>query len=499
MSQQKQNNYLFLMSLLGGMIGILLLLVVSQIICSQYAKKDTEVQAQRIVDFSIQLNNEILESIHLVEVEKINNCSDENLNKLRRIVWNHDFVNDIGLVKNHYMLCSAIWGAFQPALVLPKVDYITGSGLSKIKNNGSILPYQSIGNITLKNNTLVVITPNAFNALKDLSNRYGIQIIAKKAKYTYFLSNYDESKKSKFHLPFQTWQVKLCHPVKDVCAVVLDYQAGISHLSKSELIVIVFMGWLFGSVLTLLGGYFIRSQDSLSNRLKRAIKNNYLYVEYQPIVRLIDQKIVGVEALVRWNDAKYGQISPLFFVNLAEKLKLDQEITQFVLNQSLQDFKDIFKKNEEFTVSINLNKSDLISPSFYYFLKKKLEIFEVKPHHVVCEVTERVDLTLEELSKQIHKLKLLGCRISLDDFGTGTSNLSSLSELAFDTIKIDKLLLKHITQNKLWADLVIAIIGLAQEKQYKIVFEGVETAEQWQFLKKQIRCAFAQGWLFDIR
>ncbi|WP_343595793.1 EAL domain-containing protein [Acinetobacter sp.] len=494
MSQQKQNDNLFWISLLGGLIGVLLLLCIFQIICFQYSKKIAESEADDILNFSLQINKEILESIDLVKAQKIETCSPENLDKLKKIVWDHVFVNDIGMTEGQYILCSATWGEFEPKLSLPKVSYVTGSGLAKIKNDGSVLPYQSSGNITLKDHILVVTTPNAFDTLMALSSRYEIEILAKKAAYTYFLSN--KAKLRNSFLPFQTLQVKICHPIRDVCTILSDNQAGISRLSKSELLLIILAGWVFGTLFSIVTVYFIRSRDSLSNRLRRAIKNRHLYVEYQPIVQLIDQKIVGVEALIRWKDAKYGQVAPLFFVNLAEKLKLDKEITQFVLTQSLSDFKQIFEQNEDFTVSINLNKSDLMTDSFCYYLERQLKTFAVKPHQVVCEVTERVDLTLEELSQQIQKIKKLGCRISLDDFGTGTSNLSSLSELAFDTIKIDKLLLKHVTQNKCWEDLVIAIIGLAQEKQYKIVFEGIETDAQWAFLKHQINCAFAQGWLF---
>ncbi|MEB3767525.1 EAL domain-containing protein [Acinetobacter sp. MD2] len=496
MSQKKQDYYPFLLALVGGLLGLGVLISAMQLIYYQDSKHAIEAYAQEAMDFTLQVNSEIIDSLQAAASLNIQDCSTENFNQLKKIIWNHQFINDIGIVKHHLLLCSAMWGRFQPEIILPPIGYTNATGFSKIKNNGAIFPYHLNGNMTLKNNILVVVQPKAFDTLKRLSNRFDLKITAKRANYTYFFLRHHDATQMSDEFPFQTQDIRRCHPVRDVCIEIRDYQAGVARLSNQEWWLVIMIGSVFGIVVTVFGLHFLRSSDSLSNRLKRAIKKRDLYVEYQPIVRLMDQKIVGVEALVRWNDPKYGQISPLLFINLAEKLKLDREITQFVLNQALSDFKNVFKQNADFTVSINLNKSDLITTSFYTLLVKQLKKFDVEPKQIVCEVTERVDLNLEDLSEKINQIKALGCRVSLDDFGTGTSNLSSLSGLAFDTIKIDKILLKHVTQNQFWKDLVIAIIALTQEQKYKIVFEGVETQAQWEFLKEQIDGAFAQGWLF---
>jgi diguanylate cyclase (GGDEF)-like protein/PAS domain S-box-containing protein len=232
----------------------------------------------------------------------------------------------------------------------------------------------------------------------------------------------------------------------------------------------------------------------LFNQLVAAIENRRLNVVYQPIVSLVTGKIHGCEALVRWEGEDGNVIPPDVFIPLAEESGMIITIDRFVL-KSAKSF--IEKLNEELDIQLwlSVNAStrllymrDELAQDWFHEVKKsdKLPISVEITERVLVEDAERALSVLNELSSA-------GVRISIDDFGTGYSGLSYLSKFPVHSLKIDRSFVDKIGKVKTEESLIETMLLMAEKLQIEVVAEGVETQEQFEFLKK-IACDYAQGY-----
>ena len=227
---------------------------------------------------------------------------------------------------------------------------------------------------------------------------------------------------------------------------------------------------------------YAQDRASIESRLKLAVKNNELKVEYQPIFSTSQKSYVGFEALVRWPSREDQQlITPDTFIPIAEQSHLIIDITEFVLDSVCKQIALWEKKfpEREFYVSINLSPYHLRDSkfviSFYHTMRKYL----VKSKRIHFEITETA--ILKNAQQAIYSLGLLrdfGFGLSLDDFGTGYSSLSHLQKLPVDTIKIDKSFVSKVAQCDKSNTLIKAILLIARNFKLKLIAEGVETDEQ---------------------
>ncbi len=229
--------------------------------------------------------------------------------------------------------------------------------------------------------------------------------------------------------------------------------------------------------------------------LRRAIRQQNFYVEYQPIVELHSRRVVGAEALVRWKSPQ-GNVQPDHFIPLAEDRGLIHLITGQVLSIITQDLPRILEIDPNFEVAINMSAGDLRSGRTIEQLDRLLDTTAAQPHNIGIEATERAFLHDPETAELIGVLRRKGFRVAIDDFGTGYSSLACLQSLSLDTLKIDRAFVETIDTNGATSQVVLHIIEMARSLHLEMVAEGVETEEQAQFLlRRGVR--YAQGWLFD--
>jgi c-di-GMP phosphodiesterase len=236
---------------------------------------------------------------------------------------------------------------------------------------------------------------------------------------------------------------------------------------------------------------------SMQAELARAISSGRLSVEYQPFFDVEKGIVVGVEALVRWNNRREGPLSPAVFVPLAEQMGLLPELTEFVFNRTLTELAPLLRQFPRMRVSINCHVSTLSSPA----LARYVQVWRdagLAPDRLVFEVTERANAHFDAASVKVpmEALKAQGTRFAMDDFGVGFSNLNSLRSLPFDFLKIDKAFVDGITVDAAdAAGFVDHIIALAKRLNLRVVAEGVETQAQRDYLQR-VGVHFMQGWLF---
>jgi diguanylate cyclase (GGDEF)-like protein/PAS domain S-box-containing protein len=237
---------------------------------------------------------------------------------------------------------------------------------------------------------------------------------------------------------------------------------------------------------------------TLETDLRKAIQRDEFILHYQPRVDTFSGEIVGAEALIRWNHPKWGMVSPIEFIPLAEETGLINEIGDWVIQQVCKQLKDWKQKGCNLVpISINLSAKTLMRADLVPTIIKHVTKSEINPSLIEIEITENSIIQNEtSVLSTIELLKDMGISISLDDFGTGYSSIGYLKKFNVDYIKIDRSYIKDIIENPGDSTIVQSIILLAKGFQLKVVAEGVETKEQWEVLKG-LGCHFIQGYLFS--
>lgn len=223
-----------------------------------------------------------------------------------------------------------------------------------------------------------------------------------------------------------------------------------------------------------------------------------IYYVFQPQFDTIDQKIIGIEVLSRWNHMELGYIPPEEFIKVAEDTGLIQSLTEKMIDSVLPNFQ-IWKRQYDFngTIAFNMSSSLVSSEAFINYLKHKLAKFPDLKGTIEMEITESLQLSSSPLVIQhMNQLHEIGICLSIDDFGTGYSRLSYFSEIPMKKIKIDKFFIDQIGSNNKGEAVLQSIIILARKTQITVVGEGVETDEQFHYLRTQ-GCHLVQGFLFD--
>ena len=253
-------------------------------------------------------------------------------------------------------------------------------------------------------------------------------------------------------------------------------------------------------------GYAVYSPDhdqgapqhlALLGELRKAIINNELFLHYQPKVDLANQTVPGLEALVRWKHPEAGIISPDRFIPLAEQTGLIMPLSLWVLNEALRQCKTWNEQGLPLKVAVNLSAVNLDSEGLFEQIKGLLQSTAVSPSQVELEVTETAIMASPQRAmEQIGRLKEMGLRISIDDFGIGYSSLAYLKKLPVDTIKIDKAFVMNMVTDQEDCVIVRSIINLAHSLGLKVVAEGVENRKIMELLK-QLGCDEGQGYYFS--
>lgn len=236
----------------------------------------------------------------------------------------------------------------------------------------------------------------------------------------------------------------------------------------------------------------------IENDLRRALKNQELLLYYQPQVDAISLKIVGAEALVRWQHPEWGLVSPARFIPIAEESGQIREIGNWVLHSAVQQNADWKAAGLPIVpVAINLSVIQFKDPSLCDTVVEALQLSGLDPAKMELELTESI--AMEDSSFTIDtvaRLHALGIALSIDDFGTGYSSLSYLKRFKIDKLKIDQSFVRDLHRDSDDAAIVTAIIGLARSLGFKTIAEGVETQEQLDFLRAN-QCDEIQGYLFS--
>lgn len=242
----------------------------------------------------------------------------------------------------------------------------------------------------------------------------------------------------------------------------------------------------------------VAEQLTLETKLRRAIEMDEFVLHYQPKVELRTGQVVGLEALIRWNDPVTGLVPPGKFIPVLEETGLIREVGNWVMERAAHQYNEWQLGGAESPrIAVNVSALQLASSDFVARLGRVLQAHPERGPGIDLEITESV--FVDDLAGSIDKLRAArecGMAVVIDDFGTGYSSLSYLSRLPIDGLKIDRSFVERMVEEPQSTAIVTTIISLAHALDLKVVAEGVETVQQAQFLRL-LRCDQIQGYLFS--
>lgn len=241
---------------------------------------------------------------------------------------------------------------------------------------------------------------------------------------------------------------------------------------------------------------------TIANKIHKAIDNEELSLNYQPIYNLAENRISSLEALIRWkNEELGGMVNPEEFISVSEEVGFIDSLTYWVFENGLHQLKRWHKQGySDLRITLNLSGALLYNPSIIDNINNIIASSGIEPKFITVELTENVFINdNDSIITMLNKMSEIGLKIAIDDFGTGYSSFAYLQKLPIDVIKIDKMFTQSLFEDNACKEntaIVLSIIELGRHAGYDIIAEGVETINQMNFLAEH-KCKYGQGYHFS--
>ncbi|KTD64067.1 EAL domain-containing protein [Legionella spiritensis] len=262
--------------------------------------------------------------------------------------------------------------------------------------------------------------------------------------------------------------------------------------------IIIILTLIFLSVIVYLAlRRFLNKRLSLSYAITNSLKQNHFAPIYQPIMDMVNNRVCGVEVLVRWQIASDKIVMPDFFIEEAEATGLIIPITTQLIEKAFSQCRTLLTDNPQFHLAVNVSANHFRDINFINEFYRLCDKYHILPQQIVLELTERQLFDKDDLTSIsfMNELRDKGFSLAIDDFGTGHASINYLRHLPFNYLKIDKIFIQAIGTGAITETLNQAIINMANSLNIAIIAEGVETLEQYNYLKQQ-NVDYIQGWYF---
>lgn len=486
--------------------GVILLcaavgLVIGLGVAYQTTERRLSHYAQRLINYAETYNAEINTTLDAVNASPFPFCSDEDIARLRILVFHGHLVKDIGRVRNNAIYCTSMRGRMDVPLDKGKPDLVTHSGRSIWLNRPLVSAPGMFGDITQSGEADFVASRDTFGHLQEapmtytttLTNR-ATQEVVRTAGDTLKLTK-EEVLAEKNLFRDDAFYVARCSAQYAPCMVTGIPLKDAWQMNNSLIGGFLLIGTLAGIGLAVTF-QLQPNKRTLAAQLRRALRRNLITMVYQPIVEVRTGKIIGAEALARWTDEDGLYVPPDVFVAAAEELGFIGKLTRVVLRVVTDELGEYLRAHPDFKLNVNISATDLSDPHFLPMLEKLLKKRNISPSSLNMELTERSTADHPLAVAAIRKLRARGHQFYIDDFGTGYSSLAYLNELAVDAIKIDRAFTDAVGSGSLTAAIVPQILAMAAKLKVKVVVEGVERADQSAYFAGLDQEILAQGWHF---
>jgi sensor c-di-GMP phosphodiesterase-like protein len=438
----------------------------------------------------------------LVDAHAKDPCSEDNIERMRRISILSTRVHTFGYVSGDRLICSS-GGSFGQGVDLGPVDYTTpypasfrvnvefpfakGSKFVVVESRGyvAVIAKDLLVDWKMTEQDAAIAAISTFTP-RSLSSRGVIRpewfgVNPSLHETTFLDSGYIVaiSRSTKYRIG----------------TIVALPIAHVTDRTKSFAMVLAPVGAVAGLLLAFAILYLGRIQLELPAVIRAALRRKEFYLLYQPIVELSTGNWVGAEALIRWKRRNGEIVGPDLFIPAAEQAGLIQRITERVLELVTQDAVDLFHRHPDFYLSINVSPADLHSAHTVELLQQLARTLNAGPNNLIVEATERGLVKADEGKEVIRAIRAAGIRVAIDDFGTGYSSLSYLESFELDFLKIDRDFVESVGTGAATSHVAEHIIEMAKALKLELIAEGIETEAQARYLRGH-GVRFAQGFLY---
>ncbi|WP_237022552.1 EAL domain-containing protein [Herbaspirillum frisingense] len=480
--------------LLWACLGMLIGMVLAQLALTVSELRHIDASSMQALQRAEDAARATGDALRRAEASPFQQCSDDDLAVLRNIAYANSYVADLGRVDQGMVRCTALWGQLAQPFVLPEPLYQAGRGF-KIWLGQAIVHTHAPSNVVGLQRSLALTAPTTFDLnrfYQDVSLRItngdGTRVLVEREGVRYnpdgaigLLPGVD---------------VTHCNTDLALCAQASARLHWYPALYPRGLIALLAGSFVAGALACLLHLRSRRHQGVL-DRLRHGIANDEIVLLYQPIVCINDLSLKGYEALARWRPADEPEIGPEIFVPLAVQNRLCTALAKVVFARALREMQALLLANPDLILAINTEVADIEDANFVRFALELTANHAALRRQLHLEVTERADIRSAAFTHNIDLLRRAGFAIWIDDFGTGSANLSHLSYARFDGIKIDRLFTSALSTGSPLRSVVPNLLRLAGELDLQVVIEGIETEEQLQLIRGIAPDIHAQGWLFS--
>lgn len=458
---------------------------------AQEIARDVLARTEALATQATEIERQILSHSHL------NSCDDEMVAVYASLAIRSRYVELIGHSEGDTLVCSGL-GQHPEGISLGPVDYVSSNGVSIRQSvalhdeefaafeRGSlalIIRADLPTDLLLSDARISVGILNR-SLRKHLSSRGG-------ASPDQLSLDVDES----VYFDGRFLRVLEHSDIFDITTYAAMPEAYLKQELNNLSLVLAPIGLALGLALASALLWIIRHQQSLPAQLRSALRSGEFSLHYQPIVDLRSGALVGVEALLRWPKGESRKLHPEHFIPVAEECGLIGRVTSYVIEQVEKDAPSFVAAYPDAVISINLAAEDLASSATAERLERLLDSSVIQAHNIAVEVTEHSLIKTETALKAIKRIRAHGIKVAMDDFGTGFSGLSNLTELPLDALKIDRSFVQALGDHPASEDVLLHVIAIAKSLGLTIIAEGVETSTQEDFLTTH-GVHRAQGWLY---
>ena len=490
-----------------GLLAVLLPIIAAVVLAERRSFEQQRDRATRLAGEILYRSNKVTDQIaaafrELNAIQGVDPCTDANLDRMRKLVVQYNLLIDVGHVDGQQMRCSSFGRSVYP-IGPPSYRSALGNDVRTRLEHPLLTGSQLVMVTSPRTGYSVLIHKDSALDVAPAEDRlsYGVIGVQSRSAVAHhgafdpaWLDRIGDARETSVFDGERIIGWKRSDRY-DLAAYVAIPRTEIENDSSQALLVLLPVGIGAGLLLALVVAQLVRLQRTLSTALRDALKNDELFLVYQPIVDLASGRWVGAEALLRWRSASGSLVSPEVFIPEAERSQLIERVTARVVELLVRDAAELLRERPDFHIAINLSAQDFGNAALPEQLRSACAQMRVPPASLHIEATERVFLDLGQARKTVAALRAQGHVVSIDDFGTGYSSLSYLTDFELDCLKIDKRFVSTIGTQAVTRNVIGHIIEMAKSLQLRMIAEGVETQEQADYLRAHgVECA--QGWLF---
>jgi sensor c-di-GMP phosphodiesterase-like protein len=481
---------------LAFLSGVLFSLMIIFFIYSYILKSQLLEQGENILADLVNTTEQGYSVLASLNNKGFSNCSNENLLAMRKSQFESNDIKDIGFLNNDLLTCTTGIGLLAKPIKETSPNLILDG--HKFWFNHKLITFDRTlqGIVIRKDNYNIVASFQGILYEHRKFNEYEL-LAVKGDEITHLFGKPDlYQQKAKMGKPYfstglLSHSLELCGPKGIICVVI--QQKNFSEFQVGPVLLILMFISLVSGVATLHAYQWMYSYIySTKRRIKLGLSFKGIKPHYQPIIELKTGKVMGCELLARFED-HIGPLYPDQFISVVSELDMSWLMTEHLILQAIDDFKEIKVIDKPFYLSINVFPKDINNGN----ILKGVELLKnITPNLQICfEVTEDEELHYSKVGDTLEKLSKSHIKISIDDFGTGYSNLSQLKLLDIDTLKVDKSFIDEVETGSIRSTLIPNIVSIAEKLEATIIAEGIENRLQVdELLKMDIE--LGQGWYY---